>query len=249
MLMIQYGGRPGALSYTLLEACCVYGGGHTDSTALLMNPFSSVSCSVQNDIVYCRCGDSLKRYEESIKSCVSSCPSGTHWNELNLVQITSEVGTCVRSVRGQIAGITLTQNSTHTQTQVSCERGFQSLSVNGTNVAFPSECTICIQGKFSKRGSATCEECAANTYQPDEGQSMCLNCPGGKISISESGSWACESCEFMYMGSNRCDVPIMGIIVVASTALFLLIIYCIAMSQYRSWNRRIKEEKIKKDAM
>ena len=65
-----------------------------------------------------------------------------------------------------------------------------------------------------------------------------MNCSAGKISISESGSWACESCAFIYIGSNRCDVPVMGFVVVACTTSFIVVIYCIARSQYRSWTKR-----------
>ena len=84
------------------------------------------------------------------------------------------------------------------------------------------QCTYCAFGTYtSNEGETQCHDCPANFYNPYLGASSCLECPYGKTSGATSAS--CSSCEFTYMLSRNCDVPIMGVLIgVTSVLLFLL---------------------------
>ena len=97
-----------------------------------------------------------------------------------------------------------------------CRSGSYSETLNSL------QCTFCASGTYtSNDGETQCHDCAANFYNPYIGASHCLECPYGKTSGAASSS--CSSCDFTYMFSRNCDVPIMGILVaVACVILFLL---------------------------
>ena len=41
----------------------------------------------------------------------------------------------------------------------------------------------CSSGTFQNVTTGKCEDCPAGTFQPEEGQTSCLKCPGGSIIV------------------------------------------------------------------
>jgi len=83
--------------------------------------------------------------------------------------------------------------------------------------------TYCAFGTYtSNEGETQCHDCPANFYNPYLGASSCLECPYGKTSGATSAS--CSSCEFTYMLSRNCDVPIMGVLIGVASVLFFLLL-------------------------
>ena len=81
-----------------------------------------------------------------------------------------------------------------------------------SNIKNALHCTSCPDGTYtSADGETECIDCAANFYQPLIGSTTCLECPFGKTSAAASG--LCTSCEFVFMLSRHCDIPIMGILI------------------------------------
>ena len=79
---------------------------------------------------------------------------------------------------------------------------------SGTYFEKDEACTACPVGRFAS-GMASrreCELCPAGTFQPDEGQSLCIDCGLGDFSTSEPGATECTCLPGAYKGNGLCHL-------------------------------------------
>ena len=87
-----------------------------------------------------------------------------------------------------------------------------------------------------------CVPCPQNTYGAEPGAlgvaDVCLSCPWG-TTAKEEGSVSidkCSSCEFIYIGSERCDVPVLAVCLVVALALLLATCGTIVWKRHKHLN-------------
>lgn len=102
---------------------------------------------------------------------------------------------------------------------------------------FPEICLDCPEGRISDQMMSTsCKKCETNFYSK-KGASECISCSYGRWSEQDSG--VCTHCSPMFLGSENCDVPILGMILLWS---FLVIAFIFAR-YLRKWYHRQEEMK------
>ena len=153
------------------------------------------------------------------------CPVGHHTNG---VEIGSTV--CSQCERGRYSANNFT---------VECELCPQNLftALNGS-----TSCEACPSGSVPNQeiGSWRCDPVAAgqfgsgspcpmNTYS-EAGAAECTTCPNGKYSSVSASQ--CITCDFMFRLSRRCEIPVTGIILVASTLITIIVLYILFERTY-----------------
>ena len=76
------------------------------------------------------------------------------------------------------------------------------------STSWPETCTECPVGKYSAIEGKHCNDCLRNTYA-SKGSTQCTTCDFGKTSGSNQQS--CVPCNAWTVGSEHCDVPVMGL--------------------------------------
>ena len=80
------------------------------------------------------------------------------------------------------------------------------------STSWPESCTECPSGKYSAiEGGKHCNDCLRNTYA-SKGSTQCTTCDFGKTSGSNQQS--CVPCNAWTVGSEHCDVPVMGLFII-----------------------------------
>eukprot|EP00940_MAST-03C_sp_MAST-3C-sp2_P003367 g3367.t1 len=202
-------GIPGSAGVSAAEACCELGGGHVFGRSFMMDASSPVFCrpsSETSDTIRCTCSSETAKFDLERESCVEICGSGMFWNatyedSVDAFPTTLDVdtGACIM-----------------------CPVG--SIRPEDANDPFPDACTPCARGTFAgDLGQSTCKECEANTFSID-GASECEPCAYGRT--SNAGDPQCNVCGTLYIGSNRCNTPILGLAIVAFAILVVSTFLC-----------------------
>lgn len=188
---------------TAFDACCDFGGGYRHGENLLMDPYSTTKLfsSINGDISIA-CGCPNCRYDTLERQCVSFCADGYMWND------STSLDTGTMTLAGQC---------------VECEAGTVSDNTNGS---FPLMCKSCEPGRFASRnGSNECTLCDKNMFAESYQSTVCLMCPFGKQ--AQSGQATCSPCDEMYIGSEHCDLPILGGAITLGVLLIFVILICL----------------------
>jgi serine/threonine protein kinase len=208
---------PGSCGYNYLRACCSGGGGHVYGRNIGMDFHSSVTCRVVDGDANIRCGCGILnwRFDTSRNECMAFCPPGRKWqandDELNFDDTSS--GRCVL-----------------------CEHGKKSQSSD-----FATSCETCEAGRFSPSlGSSICNQCSRNSYSDFNGASSCQECPFGRHTASQYGSKYCSACDWIYVGSPSCDVPVLGSIILFMTIVITIVLIVFGVRHMRSLKGKLK---------
>jgi hypothetical protein len=181
----------------------------------MTDSYSDVTCRSIGGIAHCGCGCVDCRYDVTKRTCFSSCRVGQKWSfatsidEFGLLN-PSESGRCLDCVPGRYLS---------------------------SNIDFPTECIDCSAGRFTdKFMSTSCNKCEKNYYS-EPGATVCTSCSYGRWAGTDSGD--CSVCSALYLGSENCDVPILGMILLS---LLLMSLFCFAR-YLRRWY--LKQEEVK----
>lgn len=206
----------GAGDKSALDACCSYGGGYRrGSFYLRLETSSPVTCraatyaerliNITSNGIVCTCDEGTDRYDVSVSSCRPACNAGEMWidhtedDDLTTGIVSSSFGVCRE-----------------------CETGRASASG-----AWADMCEACGVGQFSaSTGSTKCVPCEENTFADIGGRSECDICPFG--TKADVGASACVQCDFVYGLSKRCETPVVGFLLSASTLLVVMVVIALA---------------------
>jgi len=199
-----------------VDACCVMGGGKTYGLGVMMDASASPYCAPAAALggeVECSCPITQgKRYDLSQRQCIDTCNSGEFWENV----------TSSREVH-RIRSDTLAGRC------APCKLGEHSILKGFTN-----SCDKCRAGKYAEiNGSTLCEPCDIHSYSI-EGASTCETCPYGKYTNSIASA-ECEPCPWSFVGSRRCTVPVMAIVV---TLLCIVFIVVTGIFLHRRWKKQ-----------
>eukprot|EP00940_MAST-03C_sp_MAST-3C-sp2_P002068 g2068.t1 len=190
---------------TPFDACCAFGGGYAHGRSLTMDEYSDVYCWPDTKFshnVTCACGCTGCIYDLTSDTCISVVPDGHFFTEYN---------------GGLIEGVKSSQSVGFFDPCASGTIG------RGSTPETARACTSCAAGTFSALSAATeCVACEPNTFSA-EASSACVACGWGKSSSEAQAS--CSACSFAMIGSEHCDVPVLGITVGVLAALVLGIVY------------------------
>jgi hypothetical protein len=118
------------------------------------------------------------------------CSAGAETDTLGLPRAT----TCRSCSAGQYSGSSLNSCAP-------CLSG----SVTDTGLLpNATSCTACPAGKFSTRFNITCRSCPLTQYQPNIGQSVCIDCPAGSSAIGGKTCTACQPGMYSPNSSTPC---------------------------------------------
>jgi len=196
---------------SVFDACCAFGGGNTHGQTIMIDSFSDVTCRVANESVKCGCGCEQCRYDLNSTSCKKSCTLGQRWEQLKNTTPSwllepNSSGTCRDCPPGTFGDATL----------------------------WSETCQNCPAGLFNDaEGATACSKCDSNTYSI-EGATSCSACPYGKS--SRTGSSTCVTCSPMFIGSENCQIPVLGIALVLVSGFVLAVVGTIIVTWYRKEN-------------
>ena len=108
------------------------------------------------------------------------------------------------------------------------------------SISWPETCTECPSGKYSAiEGGKHCNDCLRNTYA-SKGSTQCTTCDFGKTSGSNQQS--CVPCNAWTVGSEHCDVPVMGLGIIFLSVFVLGGAVVILRRKYRKKSKELKKQ-------